>query len=106
MQNYSGDSSVIFLDYSCDTDHGSLESSVHVVDFEDASPASSIVQVNFSPAASRVCSLMNPSPISIPLKAQAQSTPVPGPLSGHRATLRNSCKFVLHLHSYLATSEF
>ena len=47
MQNYSGDSSVILLDYSCDTDHGSLESSVHVVDFEGASPASSVVQVNY-----------------------------------------------------------
>ena len=93
MQNYSGDSSVILLDYSCDTDHDSLESSVHVVDFEGASPASSIVQVNFSPAASRVCSLINPSPIITPLKAQAQSTPVP--LSGRRATLRNSCKFAL-----------
>ena len=93
MQNYSGDSSVILLDYSCDIDHDSLESSVHVVDFEGASPASSIyiVQVNFSPAASRVCSLINPSPIITPLKAQAQSTPVP--LSGRHTTLRNSCKF-------------
>ena len=93
MQNYSGDSSVILLDYSCDIDHDSLESSVHVVDFEGASPASSIVQVNFSPAASRVCSLINPSPIITPLKAQAQSTPVP--LSGCHTTLRNSCKFAL-----------
>ena len=98
MQNYSGDSSVILLDYSCDTDHGSLESSVHVVDFEGASPASSVVQVNFSPAVTRVCSLMNSSPISTSLKAQAQSTPVP--LSGYHAILRNSCKFALHLYTY------
>ena len=97
MQKYLGDSNVILLDYSHDTDHGSLESSVHVVDFEGASPASSVVQVDFSPAASRICSLMNPSPISTPLKAQAQSTPVP--LSAHHATLRNSCKFALHLHT-------
>ena len=51
MQNTLGDSRLPLLDYSCSIDECSLESSVHVIDYEDTSPASSVVLVNFTPPA-------------------------------------------------------